>query len=518
MALEERGLERLERALDRVGLLDDVDAVLVVLDHLADALQVALDGGEAIQDLLLVGLHVVCSHPPGEGVSHTAYALRLAADKPTPRGRGYPVQARAERSRYTVNVVNLTLVTCTMETMRRRWRWLPPETTPDAAVLIAARGVRAFGDGFVSVLLPVYLLGLGFDGLQIGGVATATLVGSAALTLVVGLIAHRFEVRRLLVGAAMLMAATGVGFALVHDFWPLLVVAFVGTLNPSSGDVSVFLPLEQTLLPQTVSARERTALFARYSLVGSLLAAVGALLRGSPRLLLVSRTALPAVCRAAGNVPAVRTPRADLARALQPPSPAIGADPPARAPLRESRRIVYTLAALFSLDSFGGGFVVQSLLALWLFQRFDLSVATAGHDLLLDGRAVGRVVPRRRSARQAHRPAQHDGVHPSAVQRAADPRPFMPNLPLAILLLLARSALSQMDVPTRNSYVMAVVPPAERPAAASVTSVPRSLAHRGQPAALGLSARLCRPSAGRWSIGGVLKGVYDLLLLAMFAG
>ena len=165
-----------------------------------------------------------------------------------------------------------------------------PDPTPCGAVLIPARGGGS-GFGDVSVLLPVYLLSLGLDGFQIGGVATATLVGSAALTLVVGLIAHRFKVRRLLVGAALLMAATGASFALVHDFWPLLVVAFVGTLNPSSGDVSVFLPLEQSVLPQTVSARERTALFARYSLVGSLLAAAGALCAGLPELL-VTRTAL----------------------------------------------------------------------------------------------------------------------------------------------------------------------------------------------------------------------------------
>src|SRR5207248_11631898 len=122
-----------------------------------------------------------------------------------------------------------------------RLRWLPPETTPDAAVLVAARGVRAFGDGFVSVLLPVYLLGLGFDGFQIGAVATATLVGSSALTLLVGFIAHRFRARPLLSGAAVLMAATGAAFAVVQGFGPLLLVAFVGTLNPSSGDVSVFL-------------------------------------------------------------------------------------------------------------------------------------------------------------------------------------------------------------------------------------------------------------------------------------
>src|SRR3954453_1457180 len=164
----------------------------------------------------------------------------------------------------------------------RGWSLLPAEATADAAILLRARAVRAFGDGFVSVLLPLQLTTLGFNGFQIGAIATATLLGSAALTLLVGLVAYRLGRDVLLVRASLLMIATGLGFAVVHTFWPLMVVAFVGTLNPSSGDVSVFLPTEQALLPQTVSDRQRTALFARYSLVGSLAAALGALCAGLP--------------------------------------------------------------------------------------------------------------------------------------------------------------------------------------------------------------------------------------------
>jgi MFS family permease len=387
--------------------------------------------------------------------------------------------------------------------------------TSDAGVLVAGRGVRALGDGFVSVLLPVYLLGLGLDVFQIGAVATATLVGSAALTLCVGLIAHRFHGRRLLVGAALLMAATGASFALVHDFWPLLIVAFVGTLNPSSGDVSVFLPLEQSVLPQTVSAGERTALFARYSLVGSFLGAAGALFAGLPELV-AARGAFTStqavqgmfvVYGLLGLISLVLYNR--LSRSLEETHQA-------RAPLRESRRIVYTLAALFSLDAFGGGFVVQSLLALWLFQRFDLSVATAGTIFFWTGVcSAGSYLVAVPLARRfglvntmvfTHLPANMLLVLV----------PFMPTLPLAILLLLARSALSQMDVPTRTSYVMAVVPPAERPAAASVTSVPRSLASAASPL---LSGYLLGLSTFGWPlvIAGALKAIYDVLLLALFA-
>ena len=396
-----------------------------------------------------------------------------------------------------------------------RLRWLPPETTPDAAVLVAARGVRAFGDGFVSVLLPVYLLGLGFDGFQIGAVATATLVGSSALTLLVGFVAHRFRARPLLSSAALLMVATGVGFVLVHGFWPLLIVAFVGTLNPSSGDVSVFLPLEQSVLPLTVSAKERTALFARYSLVGSLVAAAGALFAGVADLF-AARGVL-SLSQTLQGMFGLYGLLAVIAMVLYNRlSSTLGEPQPKRAPLVESRRIVYTLAALFALDSLGGGFVVQSLLALWLFERFDLSVATAGTIFFWTG------VLSAGSYLVAVRLAQRFGLVNAMVFTHLPSNvllllvPFMPTLPLAIMLLLARSALSQMDVPTRNSYVMAIVPPEERAAAASVTSVPRSLAQGLSPL---LSGYLLGLSTFGWPLvlAGALKAVYDLLMLAMFA-
>ena len=396
-----------------------------------------------------------------------------------------------------------------------RWRWLPPEATPDAAVLLTARGVRAFADGFVSVLLPAYLLGLGFDGFQIGAVATATLVGSAALTLLVGLVAHRFRARPLLASAAVLMVATGAGFVLVHEFWPLLLVAFVGTLNPSSGDVSVFLPLEQSALPRTVSASQRTALFARYSLVGSLVGAVGALCAGLPQVV-ATRAGLP-LNDALHSMFVLYAVLGLVALALyRRLSASLEEAHEGRAPLRESRRIVYTLAALFSLDALGGGFIVQSLLALWLFERFDLSIATTGTIFFWTG------VLSAGSYLVAARLAQRIGLVNTMVFTHLPSNvllllvPFMPNLPLALVLLLARSALSQMDVPTRGSYVVAVVPPAERAAATSVTAVPRSLASAASPL---LSGYLLGISTFGWPlvVGGVLKAVYDLLLLAMFA-
>src|SRR3990172_13324578 len=159
---------------------------------------------------------------------------------------------------------------------------IPPGVLPDARLLLWARGLRAFGDGCVSLLLPYYLMLLGYSAFMVGAIVTATLLGSGLMTLGVGLIAHRFRQRTLLEFAALLMAATGIAFVLTTDFWPLLLIAVIGTINPSSGDVSIFAPLEHSLLTRTVSAEQRTALFARYSLIGALIGALGAQAAGLP--------------------------------------------------------------------------------------------------------------------------------------------------------------------------------------------------------------------------------------------
>jgi MFS family permease len=251
---------------------------------------------------------------------------------------------------------------------------------PETRLLLAARGIRAIGDGFVSLLLPVYLLELGYGPFEIGVIATATLAGSAFLTLLVGLYAHRASGRSLLIGATILMMLTGISFATFEELWPLLLVAFVGTLNPSSGDVSVFLPLEQAQLARLVSDRGRTSLFARYSFIGSIMAAVGSLGAALPEAAaelsgLELRPTLQAaflVYAALGGLALLLYRR--LPQAAGPADP----DQPSPKPLGRSRGIVLTLAVLFSLDAFAGGLVVQSLLALWLFERFGLSLAAAG--------------------------------------------------------------------------------------------------------------------------------------------
>ena len=396
----------------------------------------------------------------------------------------------------------------------RALRLLPASATPEAGLLLTTRGLRAFGDGLVSLLLPVYLVGRGFGAVEVGAIATATLAGSSLLTLLVGLHAHRFPARGVLLGAALLMALTGAAFALVDGFWPLLLVAFVGTLNPSAGDVSLFLPLEQAWLAHTAADRDRTALFARYSLVGSLAGALGALAAGLPQLLGgVLPGGLGTALEAAFLLYATLGLASFLLYRRLPPEAPDPAAPPR--PLGKSRRTVLRLAALFSVDAFAGGLVVQSLLALWLLERFGLSLATTGAIFfwsgLLSAASYLAAVPLARRVGLVntmvftHLPANVCLVLV----------PFAPNLAMAIILLLVRSALSQMDVPTRTSYVMAVVEPAERAAAASVTAVPRGLAAAASPL---LAGWLLASSGFGWPLvaGGGLKIAYDLALLAMF--
>src|SRR6476659_5022397 len=392
------------------------------------------------------------------------------------------------------------------------WRRLLLPAGVDAAAgpLLVARALRAFADGYMAILLPAYLLALGLGTLEVGVVATATMFGSALATVAVGAWGHRFRSSRLLRGAALLMALTGVGFAAFSSFWPLLVVAFVGTLNPSSGDVSVFLPLEHARLANAARGEARTALFARYSLLGALAAAVGAL-----------AAALPPWIAAHARLPLAEALRAMFAlygliggavwllyRAL-PVGDARLEPPPA--PLGPSRAIVLRLAALFSIDSFAGGLVVNSLLALWLFQRFGLSLAQAGAfffwaGLLSAASQLAAPVVARRIGLLNTMVFTHIPANVCLVLAAS-----ASSLPVALALLFVRSALSQMDVPTRTAYVMAVVTPAERPAAASFTAVPRSLAGALSPTLSGALFAAGWISAPLVACG-VLKICYDLTL------
>jgi MFS family permease len=380
--------------------------------------------------------------------------------------------------------------------------------------LLVARGLRDFGDGLVAVLLPAYLLALGFGAAEVGAVATLALLGSALMTLGVGVAGARLDPRLLLLFAAGLMTATGLGFAAAAGFAAIALIALVGTINPSAGSVSIFAPLEQALLTAASPDAGRTSVFARYSLVGALAAAIGALAAAVPELLAHTGVTQREAMRSAFLLYAALGVACFLVYRAIPTLPA--ADRRERhAPLGPSRGIVVKLAALFSVDSFAGGLAVQALLALWLFERFDLSLAQAGLFFFWSGVLSAFSFPV--AAWLAGRIGLINTMvytHiPSSLCLIA--AMFAPGIEWALGLLLLRSALSQMDVPTRTSYVMAVVTPLERTAAASFTAVPRSLAAAAGPAIAGAIF------AAGWQttpfiICGVLKIVYDLVLLWAF--
>jgi MFS family permease len=383
--------------------------------------------------------------------------------------------------------------------------------------ILTARALRGFADGFVSILLARYLSALGFSPLQIGAVVTGTLIGSAALTLAVGLAAYRRPLRSVLLAAAALMVATGVGFASATAFWLVLTVAVIGTLNPSSGDVSLFLPTEQAYLANHLDPPARPRLYGLYNVAGAVAAAVGALASALPEpLARALHWRLQTVQRGGFLLYAALALAAGLVyRRL--PADRVEATPDAGRPrpLHQSRRTVLELAALFSLDSAGGGLVIQSLLVLWLHLRFGLSPGAmgvvffaanllGGASQLLAGPISARIGLIRTMA-FTHLPAN------AMLALAA----FAPRADIAVGLLLARALCSSMDVPARQSFVMAVVPPEERAAAASVTNVPRALATATTPI---LAGALLAASHAGWPllIAGVTKMTYDLSLLAMF--
>jgi MFS family permease len=391
---------------------------------------------------------------------------------------------------------------------------LPKGSDHEVVPIFAARALRGFADGFVAVLLPVYLLALGLGSVEVGAIATATLLGSALATLAVGAWGHRWTGRALLLGAAALMAVTGLGFSAVSSFWPLLVVAFVGTLNPSSGDVSVFLPLEHARLAVASDAPARTALFARYALTGALCAALGALASGLPDrvVTLAGMQRLEALRGMFVLYGLIGILIGVLYRKLPADDAADQARP---APLGPSRAVVVKLAALFSVDSFAGGMVVNSLLALWLFQRFGLSLAAAGAFFFGSG-LLGAI-----SQLAAPKLAKWIGLvntmvftHiPASLCLVA--AAFSTDVRWALGLLLVRALVSSMDVPARSAFVMSVVQPHERAAAASFTAVPRSLAAAVSPLLAGWlfqSGWTATPLV----ICGMLKIAYDLALWRAF--
>jgi MFS family permease len=392
--------------------------------------------------------------------------------------------------------------------------------TRDGRLLMLARVVRLFAFGFISVVFALQLAALGLTDGQIGLVLTLTLVGDAALSLWIATLADRLGRRRMLLLGTGLMAFGGLTFGMSSSLPLLALAAFLGTLSPSGGEVGPFLSIEQAALPQTTTDEHRTQVFAWYNLVGSFATALGALGGGALAQALQGLGSTPL-----GSYRAILLGYAGLGVLLgwlfTRLSPAVEAAPAVHAPatrrlgLHRSRPVVFKLAALFMLDSFGGGLVVQSLMAYWFHARFGVEPALLGSIFFGANLFAGL------SALVAARIAKAIGLINTMVATHLPSNvflmlvPFMPHLPLAVAVLLLRFSLSQMDVPTRQSYTMAVVDPDERSAAAGLTSVARTVASAWAPLLAGVLL-----NAALWGapfvLAGALKSVYDLALYTSF--
>jgi MFS family permease len=393
----------------------------------------------------------------------------------------------------------------------------------DGRLLFLTRGLRMFGYGFLSVVLVLYLAAIGLAPFEIGLLLTLTLLGDAAITLWLTTHADRIGRRKVLLFGSLLMAGAGLGF-LASTWLPVLVIAAtIGVISPSGNEVGPFLAVEQASLAQTIADERRTGVFAWFNLTGSFATAGGALAGGALAGALIAAGRAPADSYRAVILGYVAVAIA-LAFVFSLVSPAVEA-PAApdvsvarRLGLHRSQRTVARLSALFALDAFGGGFVVQSLIAYWFDLRFGADPSVIGAALFGANLLAGV------SALLAARIAARIGLIRTMVFTHLPSNvllilvPFMPTLPLAIVVLLARFSISQMDVPTRQSYTMAVVDPDERSAAAGVTAIARSVGAAAAPLAAAPLIGGVVLAGLPFVISGGLKIVYDLLLYRSFVG
>jgi MFS family permease len=396
----------------------------------------------------------------------------------------------------------------------------------DGWLLFATRFLRLFAYGSLSVVLVFYLIGVGLSEPQTGTLLTLTLVGDTIVSLVLTTRADRIGRRRTLVVGAALMAAAGAVFASTNALWLLLLAGTVGVISPSGNEVGPFLPIEQAALSHVATDRTRTEVLAWYTLVGSFATALGALAAGvltsglhEASMAPTSRYRAVVILYAAIGV-VLAALFAGLSRAAEAIGPGektqAGAAFGRLTGLDRSRDVVVKLAALFALDSLAGGFVIQSFAAYWFYLRFHVDPAALGTIFFWANVFAGL------SALLASRLASRFGLIRTMVATHIPSNvllilvPLMPTLKLAVLLLLLRFSISQMDVPTRQSYLMAVVSPGERSAAAGIAGVARTLGAAISPVFVGFM--FARPALINlpFFIAGTLKIVYDVLLYRAF--
>jgi MFS family permease len=396
-----------------------------------------------------------------------------------------------------------------------------PKLATDCYILFGTRVLRMFAYGFLSVVLVLYLAQLGLSEVLIGLLLSLTLIGDATISLWMTTTADHVGRRRILIAGAALMLLAGVLFALTDRLELLLTAAIIGVISPSGYEVGPFLPVEQAALSQIVPDERHTHIFAWYNLVGSFATAAGALAGGSLTQLLQqvgvspvnSYRAIVVIYGSIGVLLVLLFSRlSSSVEAVHPGTP----HPRNRLGLHRSSSIVLKLSALFGLDAFAGGFVVQSIVAYWFHIRFGVEPAALG------GIFFGANVLAGFSALAAAWVAARIGLVNTMVFTHLPSNvllvlvPLMPNLPLAIVVLFARFSISQMDVPPRQSYTMAVVAPDERSAAAGITAIARSLGAAISPALAGLF--LSNPGffGAPFFVAGALKIIYDILLYRGF--
>jgi MFS family permease len=396
----------------------------------------------------------------------------------------------------------------------------------DVRLLFATRTARLFAYGLLSVILVLYLAELGLDEGRIGLLLTLTLIGDTVISLWITTNADRVGRRRMLVAGAALMVLAGVSFALTRNFWVLILAAVIGVISPSGNEIGPFLSVEQAALSQLLPDRQRTGVFAWYNLVGSFATALGALSGGVLSQGLQGRGFLPldsyrvVVIGYAGLGVFLLALFARLSSSVEvsPGSmtrnrwtgglPSLG--------LHRSRKVVLKLAALFSLDAFAGGLVIQSLMAYWFHTRFGVQPALLGSIFFAANLLAGV------SALSAAWVARRIGLIRTMVYTHLPSNvllmlvPLMPSLSLAVAVLLLRFSISQMDVPTRQSYTMAVVEPDERSAASGVTGVARTIGASLSPVFAGLFLSSSALIGLPFLISGALKIVYDIALYRSF--
>src|SRR5919106_756320 len=405
--------------------------------------------------------------------------------------------------------------------------------TRDGRLLLAAKMVRAFAYGFLSVILAIYLKLIGFDELLIGLILTTTLLNSVIFTLVASFYADKIGRRKFLLLYASLMSVSGFIFTISENYFALIIAAFIGTINITGAESGAFLTIEQAILPQTLkNVRKRNTVFAIYNMAGTFMMAAGVLLAGLPAVLQQQFQYFDIVLNQIGSIKLLFVLYSVLGIVLLGIYLLLSQKIEVRDNLEnqkdestqltkissltpESRNIVMRLSGLFAIDSFAGGFMIQSIVSFWFFTRFEADLTILSYIFSVSGvltafsfMAAAKIADRIGLINTmvfTHIPAN---IFIIAVA-------FAPTLPIAIVLYLLRMALSQMDVPTRQSYIVAVVREDERTPSAGITNISRNVTQAISPSLTGIlinSLSLAAP----FVIGGALKVVYDVALFINF--